>query len=422
MKKYILVTLLTIAFGTNCFGQDLLQVEAFDIESFTQNEIGPTTGMFFNPAGFAADETVRLYVDISTANPNSLNPNMDVFLFIFDGGGSIDTEMADNPAPQSRLTRIGESDIFFIDVDLASGGLFDTERIADGQFVRFLLKNMTFSDGQSGDFEVRFSSVEIPDQAVFTIPERFTVEDSVSIFLNSDLAFGENGAPVGELTGQTDVFMWSGANNFTLTPAGQDDFSQAFEPGRMEVLSENLFRISISIRDYYGLTEEVAVSDITLLFKNTDGSLSGRSIDGNFVIDVESTDIPEIAVTVFPSNFTADDLVTITFDAKFPDDEGNTSLLAQNEIYLFSGVSIVEGGDGFAKTPEGQEFLAPVGPGLMRALGDRVYSISVIPRKYFGLEEDEQIFEMSLIFRSPNGDIQTTPNFVFEADECPRSN
>lgn len=426
MKKIIFILFLTILYAGTGYAQDLLQTEFVNLVGGGDNTVtGPTLGMSFNPAGFTSSETVRLFVDVSIANArtddrNLAGTNEDLFLFIFEGGGTTSTD--GDPLEIAQLTRL-EGDVYYIDIDLGAGELLSSDIISDGGIARFLIKATTFEAGQSGDFELRFSTLEIPSSAVFSLPESFTADENVSIFLNSDLAFGNDRSTTGELTGQSDVFMWSGANNFSFQPEGQTDFAAAFEPGRLVALSDNIFRITINPRDYYSLSDDVVVTNIAFLFKNTDGSLSARPASGDFTINVAqppSQEIPDLAVRIFPQNFTADDLVTITFDAKVADDDGNTTLLTQDQVYMFAGVSVSEGGDGFERTPEGQVFDVAVGPGLMRPLGDHIFSLTIIPRRYFGLEEGEQIFNFSLLFRSPEGDAQTTPNFVFEADECPR--
>ncbi|MEM6522396.1 MAG: hypothetical protein AAGF85_04930 [Bacteroidota bacterium] len=426
MRKVLHILLIIILSVKAGVSQDLLQTEIVNLVGGGDvNVTGPTLGASFNPSGFTNDETVTLFLDVSLVNPRDDDRNLagtteDLFVFIFEGGGTIQTD--GDPVPAAQLTRV-EGDIYSIDFDLASGELLSSDIIADGGFARLLIKATTFEAGQSGDFEIRFTEVPESPDAVFTVPESFTADETVSIFLNSDLAFGDDRVTTGELTGEADVFMWSGANNFSIQPEGQTDFNAAFEPGRLDVLSSNIFRITLQAREYYGAEDDVVISNIALLFKNTDGSLSARPANGDFSIAVAqppSVEVPDQAVRVFPASFTADDLVTVIFDSKVADEDGNTALLASDEIYLFSGVSISDGGDGFERTPEGQIFDAPVGPGLMRALGDRVYSISFIPRSYFGLADEEEIFDLTMLFRNSNGSRQTTPNFMLEADECPQ--
>ncbi|GHA55278.1 alpha-amylase family glycosyl hydrolase [Pontibacter akesuensis] len=119
-------------------------------------------------------------------------------------------------------------------------------------------------------------------------------------------------------------------------------------------------------------------------------------------------------VTTTPVFPTADREVTLVFDiSKAKDTRSQGLLTAPNEVYLWSGAGTSETGDAFQYQPSGQtNFAAPFAPGRMTYLGGSKWSITLVPRTYFGVPAGTPIRKLGLLLKNANGTAQTEDFFV----------
>lgn len=100
-------------------------------------------------------------------------------------------------------------------------------------------------------------------------------------------------------------------------------------------------------------------------------------------------------VTVSPSFPTADEEITIIYDAT----QGTSGLVGATKVFMHSGV-ILSG-----PTGTGWEFVKgdwgnPGAVGEMTSLGNNQWQIKITPRSYFGVDPGVRIYRIGMVFRS----------------------
>ncbi len=111
--------------------------------------------------------------------------------------------------------------------------------------------------------------------------------------------------------------------------------------------------------------------------------------------------IPAFAqVTLSPSLPTADQSVTITYDAKL----GNAALVGESTVYMHSGV-VLDKPDGTEWNNAVGNWGADDGVGEMTSLGNDVWQITITPSAYYGVAATENIFRLAIVFRNAAGDL-----------------
>jgi 1,4-alpha-glucan branching enzyme len=104
-------------------------------------------------------------------------------------------------------------------------------------------------------------------------------------------------------------------------------------------------------------------------------------------------------VTITPANFTQDDEITITFDAKKASKAGTNGLINVDKVYFHSGV---------LKSTTSQVWtnikgtLTDDGLGLMTETSDDIWELKIIPAKYYGINLNEDIYKLAMYFRNGN--------------------
>ena len=124
-------------------------------------------------------------------------------------------------------------------------------------------------------------------------------------------------------------------------------------------------------------------------------------------------------VTLSPANPTAEQTVTLTFDAT------GTSLAGESKLYFHSGVVTTNtttpgGGDWkFVKGNWGKDD----GTGQMSAVSGQSnkWQISLSPtlRQYYGVPDGTNIFWLAMVFRNASGSKQTTPDIFIKLAAVP---
>jgi len=100
-----------------------------------------------------------------------------------------------------------------------------------------------------------------------------------------------------------DVYLHTG-----VTPVGGDpwqyvqgDWGKAIPRLKMTRVNDNEYSFTMTIRDYYQLPAELEVDELSFVFRNSDGSLSGREIGGGDIfVDIFDASAPLLTRLVEP--------------------------------------------------------------------------------------------------------------------------
>ena len=169
-------------------------------------------------------------------------------------------------------------------------------------------------------------------QVVTTEPSFPTADEPVKIIF--DVTKASDGRAAG-LLGLTDgVFLWSGAGStaagdaFEFQPAGQTNFNVPFEPGTMTSEGNDIWSITLTPREYYGVPEGTPIAKLGLLLKNGSGSAQTEDI----IIDIfEADQFSVILNSPTQTSLLVDqgEIITIDADASAP---ATFTLTADGEV------------------------------------------------------------------------------------------
>ncbi len=101
-------------------------------------------------------------------------------------------------------------------------------------------------------------------------------------------------------------------------------------------------------------------------------------------------------VTITPDNFTQDDEITLTFDAKKASKAGTSGLVGASKVYFHSGVVKSLLNNNWANIKGN---LTDDGVGEMTKVSDDIWQIKFIPAKYYNIAANEDIYKLAMYFR-----------------------
>ena len=102
-------------------------------------------------------------------------------------------------------------------------------------------------------------------------------------------------------------------------------------------------------------------------------------------------------VTITPSTFTVDDEITIVFDAAKASPKGTAGLIGATKVYMHSGVISTDPQSNILEKEVGT--LTDDGIGQMASLGNNLWSLTLVPKIYFGLTNEQEIYKIGMYFR-----------------------
>ena len=102
-------------------------------------------------------------------------------------------------------------------------------------------------------------------------------------------------------------------------------------------------------------------------------------------------------VSIEPYPFTKHDEITVTFDATRAWPGDTDGLIDADKVYFHSGVVLSHPDSTNWQNVVGT--LTDDGLGLMTEVADNIWQITLIPKDYYGLEEDEEAFKLAMTFR-----------------------
>ena len=130
------------------------------------------------------------------------------------------------------------------------------------------------------------SAVQLFAQPVTTIPIFPTADDSVTIIYDATQGNGALAGVAPPIYAHTGVIT-NLSTSLTDWQHVQGVWGTADPNVFMTEIGPDLYRIKYKIRDYYGVPVDETISKMAFVFRNTDGSIVGRDVDGSDIyVDV----------------------------------------------------------------------------------------------------------------------------------------
>jgi len=253
------------------------------------------------------------------------------------------------------------------------------------------------------------NAVEVFDVPVTVDPDPFTRNTEITIRFDAARA---NAAGTPGLIGAGSVFMYSGV---VKESGASKDLENIVDDGRAEMQpvdgEDDVWEITLTPADYYGLGEDENIFRIGMYFRNEDGSLLGKGFRGQDIFLAVQPDGNAVEIT--PADFSQNDEITIVFDTRF----GNGALRNAEKVYMHSGVVLAD-----LSSPTGDDWENVVGDwGQDNGVGEMTevsgepgkWEITLTPRSYYSITGSEQAYWLAMVFRNADGSLQSN----FEAGD-----
>jgi len=258
------------------------------------------------------------------------------------------------------------------------------------------------------DREVDFPEqglVSVFEPVVTTSPEEFRAGQEVTIFFNAEAADPDGTAG---LVGAEKVYLYAGAvtegpqaTDWAYITGSTDQDDGVGEMTRVEG-EDNLWQITLTPRDYFQVPAEEDLYRIGMIFRNADGTSRGKGFGGG---DIFVNVLPEgDLVSVSPGDFTINDEVTLTFDARLADPSGTSGLVGAEKVYMHSGI-VVDGATSTSWTSVVGNWGEDDGVGEMTKVEgeDNLWQITFSPRDYYSIPQGTQVYRLGMVFRNADG-------------------
>lgn len=247
--------------------------------------------------------------------------------------------------------------------------------------------------------------VAVYDNPVTINPTPFTQNETITIRFDATKA---SPADTDGLVGAEKVYMQAGvalspnSNTLDVTVGNNTDDGV----GLMTEVEDDIWEITLTIADYFSLMESDEAYKIGMYFRDANGENLGYGFRNSVIFYDIASDQPFITVT--PAAFRPGDEITVTFNAR----RGNRELLGANKVYMHSSVDLTN-----TTTPWNSAWDNVVGDwGADNGVGEMsrvdgqtdVWEISLTPGDYYGLNNDDVIYWLAMVFRSADGNIKGT--------------
>ena len=260
-------------------------IDFLGIKPFANNGIKPNTE-------WVSSKPIRLMVDLSGTTLSGFLGPLYLWAYYNNGSGNIDSPNNGtwtNSNPLSALTRVGTSDLWFIDITPST--YFGTSASNLSKTTMFgLVKKLNGNDGKTDDFgsgkpfkkfiyyqknasNVTLSPAIPPDN----VPVTFTFTSTGNLLNTTQSVYMHSGVVTDGLS--------STAWNHTQGIWGDSLGS----PGKMTKISANTFQFTIpSIRTYYGLKSTENAFKIMAVFRTADGTILEKDGNADFQLPIQS--------------------------------------------------------------------------------------------------------------------------------------
>lgn len=347
------------------------------------NAEGEIKRIYSHPAIFTADEEVTLFFDVSGTD---LAGEAAVYLWTWAPGDPANGNGDwDNSAEHMKLTLVNGNVWSFTMTPTEFYG----KTVDEITEIHGLLKTKT-GNKQTDDFKpengnaiVLFDLGSMDSKIIDHRPYVYKVNEPMSIILNAKNAYSDGGGDQGQLVGKEKVSMHSGVNGWqNVVDSGQPK-------SILKKLNDNLYKLDIIPSEYWGTNDPL--TEINCLFNdNGDWGASGRDVGGGNFQLLPKLPEPEKEkeVSVFPTFFSLEDVVTLIFNQATTEVEN-----LQNETDIYFELST---DTGLAIT------------GKAKNTGNSKFISSLIPSRVFA--NASEINKMFVVFKNVDGSAKT-PQF-----------
>ncbi len=252
----------------------------------------------------------------------------------------------------------------------------------------------------SNGFENAVETFQVP---VTVTPDPFTKDSEITIRFDAKKA---NSAGTAGLPGASKVFMYSGV---VKESGASKQLSNVINDARAEMTpvagETDVWEITLTPADYYGLDAAEIIFRLGMYFRNENGTRLGKGFRGSDIyLSVLADGDP---ITISPVEFSQDDAITITYDARF----GSGGLASADKVYMHSGVVLTD-----KATPTGSDWTKVVGEwGVDNGVGQMTpvagepgkWRITLTPKSYYSLTGNQQAYWLAMVFRNADGSVKS---------------
>jgi hypothetical protein len=298
---------------------------------------------------------------------------------------------------QPQFTRTGIWYDYFFGDSIFVNDVANYYELAPGEW--HILTSQRISDGMPG-------VVEVYDNPVTVTPYPFTKEDQITITFDASKAWPNGTAG---LIAASKVYMHAGVVlNHPDSTRLQNVVGTLTDDGvgQMTDLGNGMWEITLRPSTYFGVTGNTEIYKIGMFFRDADNTNQGYGFRNSMIyVDVASS---EPILTVDPPNFSINDQVTLTFNAR----AGNREMVGASKVYWHGGVDLTP-----SQTPWSSGWQNVVGNwGQDDGVGElqRVpgqpdkWFMTFVPKDYFGLGDDDFVHWICAVMRSPDGNTKGT--------------
>lgn len=226
-------------------------------------------------------------------------------------------------------------------------------------------------------------------QSLTTDPPAFTPDDEVTFTIDV------TGSTLEDKTVDVYAWVWRLAPGGGDAPTNVNPATPAQEAAKMTRSSENpnIYTIQFVPKDFIG----VASTELTRMGIIAKGPSWTDGQTPNFEIDLLPPVFSSPVVRIFPTQFTAQDIVTVFYDSNLEEDP---AMQEAGEYYLHT---TIEGLDVNGVPLDPANYLLPIDAKTkLISMENGVYRITFIPDTFFTLNEGDVITK--LLYRVQNAD------------------
>ena len=249
-----------------------------------------------------------------------------------------------------------------------------------------IFTNVRLSEGLSG-------VVEVFDMPVSVSPFPFSMKDEITITFDASKAWPDG----------TNGLNYSTLVNLNAGYITDEPFSLNIKNEKSVVMAQNesgLWEVKLKPSVFFNTT---AAMQLVFYFTDNEGNRGMGFRNKPVYFDVLSE---KPIVTISPASFEATDPITITFDAT----QGNRELMGADKVYMHSSAVTQN-----TKTPQTTTWSYAIGNwglddgiGLMTQVAENIWEITLEPRSYYQLPENEHPYWIAAVFRNANGTVKGT--------------
>ncbi|WP_029906352.1 hypothetical protein [Prevotella sp. 10(H)] len=261
------------------------------------------------PAAFLPDEKVSLFFDVSNTNLVGEKSICIHSWFPADPG---------RPTEEVLLTHV-EGNIYRFDMVPTEFYKISAEEIYEKGAFYGMLRTADWSKADQVYFapDVEASQIDVynlttikGDAVIDVYPKSFLQDKPVSFLINAGNTWSTSGTECikGELNKASGVVASAGLNNWEYSVESNDP------KAKLSKIAEGIWRLDMTIDDYFNLPEDTDVDDVNLSFSSPDGKIKGLNVGcAEFKILAPGRPVPPAPVfSLFPIKVSLDDIFILS--------------------------------------------------------------------------------------------------------------